>query len=322
MPKDGANSITRLKIWVALATVTWTLFHFVVLLFYRGSEQRVIHLLGQELGRAIIQQDLTYRAWNAQNGGVYVPITEITSPNPYLKEIPNRDIFTNTGQRLTLINPAYMTRQVHELGKERYNTHGHLTSLTPIRLENKADTWETKVLKQFEQGKVDIVSEQVYIENTPFIRVMLPVKTEAYCLKCHAAQGYKIGDIRGGLSTAVSLVSVRETVKDNTLKVYVFHLSTYLAGLLGIALFYTLNQRHIIAREGLITEWHEALSEIKTLKEIMPICSHCKKIRDDEGYWQRLEEYITERTDSSFSHSICPDCMKEHYPQYSPPNTP
>jgi len=59
-----------------------------------------------------------------------------------------------------------------------------------------------------------------------------------------------------------------------------------------------------------------ALSEIKTLKEILPICSYCRKIRDDEGLWQRLDEYVMKHTDSSFSHSICKDCAKEHFPQY------
>lgn len=54
-----------------------------------------------------------------------------------------------------------------------------------------------------------------------------------------------------------------------------------------------------------------ALDEIKTLKGILPICSYCKKIRDDSGYWSQLETYIRERSDADFSHGICPDCMKE-----------
>jgi methyl-accepting chemotaxis protein len=57
-----------------------------------------------------------------------------------------------------------------------------------------------------------------------------------------------------------------------------------------------------------------ALSEIKTLRGIVPICSHCKKIRDDKGYWNQLEAYIQEHSDAEFSHSICKECAKEHYP--------
>ncbi len=59
-----------------------------------------------------------------------------------------------------------------------------------------------------------------------------------------------------------------------------------------------------------------ALSEIKTLSGMLPICSHCKKIRDDKGYWSQVESYIREHTDAEFSHGICPECMKKHYPEY------
>lgn len=59
----------------------------------------------------------------------------------------------------------------------------------------------------------------------------------------------------------------------------------------------------------------KALTEIKTLQGIVPICAKCKKIRDDKGYWNRLEEYIETRLDAEFSHGLCPDCMRELYPE-------
>jgi hypothetical protein len=58
----------------------------------------------------------------------------------------------------------------------------------------------------------------------------------------------------------------------------------------------------------------EALDNVKVLKELLPICSNCKKIRDDDGYWQQIETYITDNSDTYFSHGICPDCCKELYP--------
>ncbi len=62
------------------------------------------------------------------------------------------------------------------------------------------------------------------------------------------------------------------------------------------------------------SELRQALSEVKTLSGLLPICSHCKKIRDDGGYWSSVESYLLERTDASFTHGICPDCLSEHYP--------
>lgn len=60
-------------------------------------------------------------------------------------------------------------------------------------------------------------------------------------------------------------------------------------------------------------ELQDALYTIKKLEGIIPICSHCKKIRDDKGSWNRLEKYICEHSDAQFSHSICEKCLKKHY---------
>jgi PAS domain S-box-containing protein len=69
-------------------------------------------------------------------------------------------------------------------------------------------------------------------------------------------------------------------------------------------------------RERLIAELQDALAEVKTLQGFLPICANCKKIRDDEGYWQQIEKYIQDRSDARFSHSICPDCGQKLYPEF------
>jgi PAS domain S-box-containing protein len=68
-------------------------------------------------------------------------------------------------------------------------------------------------------------------------------------------------------------------------------------------------------REKLISELQKALKEIKTLRGILPLCSFCKKIRDDKGYWEQVDVYIHKYSEADISHSICPDCMKKHYPK-------
>lgn len=68
-------------------------------------------------------------------------------------------------------------------------------------------------------------------------------------------------------------------------------------------------------REALIVELKTAIAEVKALSGLLPICSYCKKIRDDEGYWQRLEAYIEERSEAEFSHGICNDCLELHFPR-------
>lgn len=74
-------------------------------------------------------------------------------------------------------------------------------------------------------------------------------------------------------------------------------------------------KKHEREREELILKLENALSEIKTLKGILPICASCKKIRDDEGYWKQIESYISEHSEAEFSHGICPECARKLYPE-------
>ena len=67
-------------------------------------------------------------------------------------------------------------------------------------------------------------------------------------------------------------------------------------------------------RERLILQLQDALAEVKQLSGLLPICASCKKIRDDKGYWNQIEEYICDHSDAIFSHSLCPDCLKKLYP--------
>jgi hypothetical protein len=67
-------------------------------------------------------------------------------------------------------------------------------------------------------------------------------------------------------------------------------------------------------RDRLISDLQKALSEVKTLRGFLPICSYCKNIRDDKGYWSKLESYIQKHSGTEFSHGICPECAKKYYP--------
>jgi transcriptional regulator with PAS, ATPase and Fis domain len=68
-------------------------------------------------------------------------------------------------------------------------------------------------------------------------------------------------------------------------------------------------------KEKLISELQEALSSIRTLRGLIPICAWCKKVRDDQGYWKRVEKFIEAHSDASFTHSICPACLKKEDPE-------
>jgi Protein of unknown function (DUF3365) len=127
----------------------------VVSLYYNLRQTLEFHEeLALDRARSYFQIILTTRSWNAEHGGVYVLVTEKFQPNPYLED-PLRDITTKAGLKLTKINPAYMTRLIGEILKEK-GFYVHITSLKPINPSNRADEWEAKALSWFEKGPKEV----------------------------------------------------------------------------------------------------------------------------------------------------------------------
>lgn len=153
--------------------------------------------------------------------------------NPYLAHVPERDIRTPSGKTLTLVNPAYMTRKVYELAQEQKDSfigRGHLTSLKPLRPENVPDPWEEKVLRSFEQGATE-GSQIGEMDGQPYMRLMRPFVTDNSCLKCHAAQGYHVDDVRGGLSVSIPIQPLIDATRLQTAGTVTSHGLIWLLGL-------------------------------------------------------------------------------------------
>ncbi len=87
-------------------------------------------------------------------------------------------------------------------------------------------------------------------------------------------------------------------------------------GVAWIAPLFHSMSRFQTEQKKLIDDLRIALEKINTLKGLLPICSACKKIRDDKGYWNQIEVYISEHSQAEFSHGICPECMKKLYPEF------
>ncbi|WP_306599318.1 PAS domain S-box protein [Geothrix sp. 21YS21S-2] len=77
----------------------------------------------------------------------------------------------------------------------------------------------------------------------------------------------------------------------------------------------TERKRVELEREELIRNLRAALQEVRTLSGLLPICSHCKKIRDDKGYWTQIESYIRDHSQADFTHGICPECTRQFFPE-------
>jgi len=231
--------VIQIVIWTAMIALVLSMtvyFHHYYTLKSAENEARDYYRL-----------NLFYRAWGARLGGVYAPMDKV-EPNPHLK-IARRDVTTSDGQRLTLINPAYMTRMVFEAIKESSPAPiiSKLVSLKPLNPVNVPDPWERGALAAIERGEITERSEVTVMNGTPYLRLISRFVTEEPCLKCHAAQGYRLGDIRGGISISIPLSGYygSETkVRNNIIAGY---LSLWLVGSAGIALYS--RRRHFYEEE-------------------------------------------------------------------------
>lgn len=179
--------------------------------------------------KSFFQQIVITRQWNAKHGGVYAPVTETTIPNPHL-QVPDRDITVDNRLLLTKINPAYMTRQISELAKNSKGIQFHITSLNPIRPKNAATKLESAYLKKFENGLAE-GGEFLKNDEGKTYFYMAPLITKKSCLNCHAQQGYKEGDIRGGIS-----VQLPFNHQVPIINIILSHIGIGLLGLVGLGL--------------------------------------------------------------------------------------
>ncbi|MBF0321700.1 MAG: DUF3365 domain-containing protein, partial [Magnetococcales bacterium] len=114
----------------------WTAMFSLLLAWNVVEERRHTEEVAVFVARAMIQKDIAFRNWAASHGGVYVPIDERTPPNPFLTKVPERDIQTPSGRQLTLMNPAYLLRQLTKYFPDPYGNHEHITSLKPLNPAN------------------------------------------------------------------------------------------------------------------------------------------------------------------------------------------
>lgn len=148
---------------------------------------------------AHFQNMVDTRLWNASFNGVYVDEKDShLHPNPYLKD--NQRIFSENNTTMIRINPAWMTRMISEISNENNRYYYKITSLNPLNPHNKPDAFEEKALRYLEKHP----NERFYTEFSGHkFNFMGTLLTEKACLECHAGQGYREGDIRGGLRVSI-----------------------------------------------------------------------------------------------------------------------
>jgi hypothetical protein len=264
------------------------------------------------LARAFFRQLVLTRRWNAMHGGVYVPVTNQVQPNPYLAD-PLRDVVTTNGIPLTKINPSFMTRMLSELTAREEGVVFHMTSLRPLRPGNEPDAWERPNLVRFQEGAAETYELTGLDGPAPLFRYMAPLLTEASCLECHGTQGYREGEIRGGIRVDVPFApfqAAQAAEQHGLVRIHLMFvfLGLGVIGVMGVVLMAAVRREE------------QAAGRVKKLEGFLPICAQCKKIRLEgadfrlQDSWVAVEEYVSDHSEAQFSHGLCPHCLSSLYP--------
>ena len=222
----------RLSLWLIL--FFWIIIILTSFIWnYFDCQQRYQQLAGL-MADTHFDKEKALRLWVASRGGVYVSVDERNPPNPLLQDVEARDIILSD-KSLTLVPGFHLVRQLREEFPDLYKVRGDTVSLNPLRKENSPDEWQKKALESFQAGGKE-VREFAAISCEPYLRMMRPHYAQKDCLKCHGKQGYKEGDILGGVEVSLPVRGFLERQKQRTAGMVVSHGAIFAVGLIGIVI--------------------------------------------------------------------------------------
>lgn len=230
------------KIFIIVG-VTWTFFIALMIVYLTYQKYQQVQALALLEAKTSTNKDIAYRKWVATHGGVYVPITKETQPNPYLK-VKNRDLNTTSGVQLTLINPAYALRQMTEQYSELYGIKSHLSSDKFINPKNSPDTWEKKSLHTLLLTKQEVYEFHT-VNDKKYLSYMTPFFVKEECMKCHGEQGYSIGDIRGALTITLPMDRYDDVFFKGLITTIIILLWVWILGLMSFRWGYRSSSSHL-----------------------------------------------------------------------------
>jgi PAS domain S-box-containing protein len=283
-------------LWIFFAV--WTCCIAASLTWDIVQQRKNLHLLAYVSADLAIQKDTIYRKWVSLKGGVYVP-QSTTAPNKYLI-VPHRDITASDGLKLTLVNPAYMTRQVNELAKTEKLITGNLTSLKPINPGNNPDEWERKALRGFEKGEKEISGIDT-ASGSDIFRLMRPFVADQSCLKCHESQGYKPGDIKGGISSSINMQPFYAIERQVQTSMSLAHSLIWILGIAGIAFFFNRlsakNDKIRVSEYNLRERMKELQNTLRRLELLTSLAGDLLTMTDPQKFVKELCTRVMEQLD-------------------------
>ena len=221
----------KLKTKFITTTGLVLIFSFAITFYWmsRFQDELVVSQAKQQ-ARMLAQQVILTRKWVADHNGIYLEHQPGVTANPFLE----RPVITDQSQKKYFkYNPAKVTRELSEYASNIDLWQYSVTSLIPVNPKNKPDEFEKESLLKLENG-ADEISAIISEKNGRTLRLVIPVLTEKACLECHGRHGYKVGDVRGGLSLSISLKQADAVIAENNRTLLIFSIAAIVLSILVI----------------------------------------------------------------------------------------
>lgn len=197
MPTKSYKIADFVKIVALLILIALTTLLFFEIRAIKDQYDQIALIISQSYFNTVVE----LKKWSSRCGGIYVAVTEET---PLSKiDDPPQDLHTLEGLELREVNAVYLAKVLAGLFQKDLGIQFKFASLRPLNPENAADPWEREKLKEFEAGDLAGKFEKVTMDGVEYYRYMKPLKIEKSCLGCHEKQGYRQGDIVGGVSVSL-----------------------------------------------------------------------------------------------------------------------
>lgn len=299
------KTISKMSMMTILSSIVFLVTVLMILMIQESKNsylQQSQKMLYQE-AMAHYDNMVNTRSWNAEFSGVFVLPKDELHPNPYLA---NSHLYTQDGEKLIKINPAWMTRQISEISNKTSKYFFKITSLNPVNPQNEPDTFEKEALNSFEKPNASLFYTKM---DDVYYNFMGALKVNESCMECHAKQGYKVGEIRGGLRVSIPLEQYTQSVEVVTHKTYVLSI---LIVLMAIAVLFFIHYliSLIYIRQKNVEELNRTLEQkVKERTEsIEMLYEHEKYLKGILG----IISHINETLITSYSiHAIAKNCIYE-----------
>jgi signal transduction histidine kinase/CheY-like chemotaxis protein len=264
----------RLRRYGWFLSVAWSAVIVGICVWYSVRQGGAYLETARGQARTICDRDLLYWHWASSCGGIYVPEADVNQDPSHLSMVKDY-VVTQDGARLAHVMPEEMTRQVCDLTREIGGVVAHLTSLKPANLRNAPDAFDRGALEALDRGQPEYSGFETR-EGRPYMRLVQPLRVKEVCLRCHGAQGYKVGEVRGAFSVSVPIEHLAAAARRDAGVVFAGYAAVWLMGVVAIIFSSRQLAAHAAERDRNGRQLQAAMTAAESARQTAEMASRAK----------------------------------------------